>query len=88
MQYDGRRRCSPHPTNAIKENYVTSKGITDIMKAKNGKNKMCSDFTDLNKTCLKDSFPLPHIDSIVDSMAGHEMVSDRCSLYTYSAPFS
>ncbi|KAF5450622.1 hypothetical protein F2P56_030954 [Juglans regia] len=36
---------------------------------------MCVDFTDLNKVCLKDSFPLPHIDLIVDSMAGHRKLS-------------
>lgn len=31
-------------------------------KKKNGKWRMCVDFTDLNKACPKDSFPLPHID--------------------------
>ena len=28
----------------------------------NGKWRMCVDFTDLNKTCPKDIFPLPRID--------------------------
>ena len=28
----------------------------------NEKWRMCMEFTDLNKTCLKDSFPLPRID--------------------------
>ena len=36
---------------------------------------MCIDFTDLNKACPKDSFPLPHIDMLVDAMAGHELLS-------------
>jgi len=31
---------------------------------------MCVDYTDLNKHCPKDSFPLPHIDQVVDSTAG------------------
>jgi hypothetical protein len=31
---------------------------------------MCIDYTDLNKHCPKDPFPLPHIDQVVDSMAG------------------
>src|SRR4051812_30250947 len=31
---------------------------------------MCIDFTDLNKHCPKDHFPLPRIDQIVDSKAG------------------
>jgi hypothetical protein len=28
------------------------------------------DYTSLNKHCPKDPFPLPHIDQIIDSMAG------------------
>jgi hypothetical protein len=33
------------------------------------------DFTDLNKACPKDSFPLPPIDLIVDSTSGHQLLS-------------
>ena len=33
---------------------------------------MCVDFTDLNKTYPKDSYPLPHINHLVDSTAGHK----------------
>ena len=36
---------------------------------------MCVDFTDLNKACLKDSFPLPRIDQLVDSTAGHKLLT-------------
>ena len=36
---------------------------------------MCVDFTDLNKSCPKDSFPLPQVDQLVDATAGHEMLS-------------
>ncbi|XP_070046473.1 uncharacterized protein [Nicotiana tomentosiformis] len=38
--------------------------ITNVVMAekKNGKWRMCVDFTDLNKACLKDSFSLPYID--------------------------
>ena len=36
---------------------------------------MCVDFTDLNKACPKDSFPLPRIDQLVDSMAGHKLLT-------------
>ena len=35
---------------------------------------MCVDFTDLNKAYLKDSYPLPHIDQLVDSTAGHQLL--------------
>ena len=36
---------------------------------------MCVDFTDLNKACLKDSFPLPMIDQLMDSTAGHKLLT-------------
>ena len=36
---------------------------------------MCVDFTDLNKACPKDSFPLPRIDQLVDSTFGHKLLS-------------
>lgn len=41
------------------------------------------DFTDLKKACPKDSFPLPRINQLVDSAAGHERMSllDTCSGY-------
>src|SRR2546428_12816039 len=39
---------------------------------KDGKVRMCVDYRDLNKACPKDDFPLPHIDLLVDRMAGHE----------------
>jgi hypothetical protein len=35
---------------------------------------MCTDFTDLNKCCPKDDFPLTRIDKIVDSTVGCEMM--------------
>jgi hypothetical protein len=36
---------------------------------------MCIDFTDLNKACPKDEFPLPRIDSLVDAAASSELMS-------------
>ena len=33
------------------------------------------DFTNLNKACPKDSFPLPRIDQLVDSTAGYKLLS-------------
>lgn len=46
-----------------------------VVKKKNGKLRFCIDFTDLNKSCPKDSFPLPHIDNLVDVTAGHHLMS-------------
>ena len=33
------------------------------------------DFTDLNKACPKDSYLLPRIDQLMDSIAGHKLLS-------------
>ena len=46
-----------------------------LVKKENGKWRLCIDFTDINKACPKDSFPLPRIDLIVDATAGHELLS-------------
>ena len=43
---------------------------------------MCVDYTDLNKACSKDLFPLPHIDQIVDSTSGCKTL---CFLDAYSS---
>ena len=45
------------------------------MKKKNRNIKCCVNFRDLNKVCLKDEFPLPNIDLLIDSTTGHEMFS-------------
>ncbi|RVW84878.1 Retrovirus-related Pol polyprotein from transposon opus [Vitis vinifera] len=42
---------------------------------KDSKVRVCVDFRDLNKASPKDDFPLPHIDMLVDSTAGHSMLS-------------
>ena len=46
-----------------------------MVKKANGKWRMCVDFTDLNKACPKDSYPLPGIDTLVDSTARHQLLS-------------
>ena len=43
-----------------------------LVKKVNGKWRMCVDFTDPNKAFPKDSFPLPRIDQLLDSTAGHK----------------
>jgi hypothetical protein len=51
-----------------------------LVKKKNGKWRMCVDYTSLNKACPKVPFPLPRIDQIVDSTAGCELL---CFLDAY-----
>ena len=46
-----------------------------MVKKNNGKWRMCVDFTNLNRACPKDSYPLPRIDTLVDSTARHELLS-------------
>jgi hypothetical protein len=45
-----------------------------LVKKKNGKLRMCVDYTGLNKACPKVPFPLPRIDQIIDSTVGCELL--------------
>ncbi|PKA57837.1 RNA-directed DNA polymerase like [Apostasia shenzhenica] len=51
--------------------------LANVVVVKNNSEKwwMCVDFTDLNKACPKDFYPLPKIDRLVDSSAGYSMIS-------------
>ena len=46
-----------------------------MVKKSNGKWRICVDFMDLNRACPKDNYPLLRIDTLVDSMARHELLS-------------
>ena len=48
---------------------------TVVVKKKNGKWRVCVEFTDLNKVCPKDPFPLPWIDQLVYVTVGHPWMS-------------
>ena len=48
---------------------------TVVVKKKSGKWRVCVDFTDLNRACPKDSFPMPRIDQLVDATVGHPRMS-------------
>uniref|UniRef100_A0A2N9I1I7 Integrase catalytic domain-containing protein n=1 Tax=Fagus sylvatica TaxID=28930 RepID=A0A2N9I1I7_FAGSY len=45
------------------------------VKKKNGQIRCCVDFRNLNKSCPKDEFPLPNMNLLIDSAAGHAMFS-------------
>ena len=46
-----------------------------LVKKKNGQIQCCVGFRNLNKVCPKDEFPLPNMDMLIDSVAGHAMFS-------------
>ena len=46
-----------------------------LVRKANGRWRMCIDFTDLNKPCPKDSYPLPSIDSLVDNAWSFRLLS-------------
>ncbi|KAL2227023.1 UNVERIFIED_CONTAM: Retrovirus-related Pol polyprotein from transposon [Sesamum indicum] len=65
----------------LRAGYVSEVQYTDwlanvvLVPKPGGKWRMCTDFTDLNKACPKDPYPLPRIDVLVDSTAGYKIFS-------------
>ena len=55
-----------------------------MVKKGNGKWRMCVYFTDLNKAYPKDNYPLLHIDQLVDSTAGHKLLSFMDAFLRYN----
>ncbi|KAJ9535060.1 hypothetical protein OSB04_un001867 [Centaurea solstitialis] len=49
--------------NLLKTGKIKELANVVFVQKKNGKWRVCIDFTDLNKACPKDPFPLPHIDA-------------------------
>ena len=63
-------------TGAIKEVFYPEwLANTVVVKNKNGKWQVCVAFTDLNKVCPKDHFPIPQIDQPVDATVDHPRMS-------------
>ena len=63
-------------TGAIKEVfYLEWLANTVVVKKKNGKWRVCVDFTDLNKAYPKDPFPMPKIDQLEDATISHPRMS-------------
>ena len=48
---------------------------TVVVKKKNDKWRVCVDFTDLNRACIKDPFSMSKIDQLVDATYGHSRMS-------------
>ncbi|XP_038716516.1 uncharacterized protein LOC120009859 [Tripterygium wilfordii] len=84
----GRRSAVQHTEAVVKEveNVLEAKAIrevqypellsnTVVVRKNDGKWRVCVDFTDLNKACPKDLFPLPKIDQLVDMTSGMARMS-------------
>nr|KYP67715.1 Retrovirus-related Pol polyprotein from transposon 297 family [Cajanus cajan] len=55
--------------------YTTWLANVVMVKKPNGKWRMCTDYTNLNKACPKDAYPLPNIDRLVDGASGHGILT-------------
>jgi len=44
---------------------------------------MCIGFTNLNKVCPKDSYPLPEISKLIEFLANHELLDFIDALLRY-----
>jgi len=55
--------------------YTTWLANVVMVKKPNGRWRMCTNYTDLNKACPKDAYPLPSIDRLVDGASGNELLS-------------
>lgn len=48
---------------------------TMVVKKKNGNWRVCVNFTDLNRACLKDPFPVLKIDQLVNATVEYQRMS-------------
>ena len=71
-------------TGAIKEVFYPEWLANTVVVRKNsGKWEVCVNFTDLNKACPKDPFPMPKIDQLVDAIVGHPRMSFLDAFHGY-----
>ncbi|XP_019418027.1 PREDICTED: uncharacterized protein LOC109328835 [Lupinus angustifolius] len=55
--------------------YTTWMTNVVLVKKPSRKLQMCVDYTDLNKVCPKDPYPLPNIDHLVDNSSEYQFLS-------------
>ena len=73
--------------NLLEENFISEAKYTTwlsnvvLVKKSNGKWRMCVDYTDLNKACPKDAYPLPNIDKLVDNSSGYKKSNGKWRMF-------
>ncbi|XP_077230166.1 uncharacterized protein LOC143863373 [Tasmannia lanceolata] len=55
-----------------------------MVKKANDSWRDCIDFTDLNRACPKDPYPLPRIDQLIDATSGHELLIFLDAFFNYN----
>jgi len=55
--------------------YTTWLANVVMVTKSNGNWRMCVDYRNINSACLKDTYPLPNIDRLVNGAAGHKIMS-------------
>jgi len=55
--------------------YTTWLANVVMVTEPNGNWRMCVDYRNINSACLKDTYPLPNIDRLVDGAASHKIMS-------------
>jgi len=89
-----RRKQSPEKSKAVKDlleanliyeaKYITWFSNVLLVKKSNGKWRMCVDYTNLNRACLKDAYPLPNIDKLVDNSSGYKLLFFMDAYFGYN----
>jgi len=64
--------------------YTTWLANVVLVKKSIGQWRMCVDYTDLNKACPKDAYPLTSIDRLVDKAAGNKVLSFLDAFFRYN----
>lgn len=64
--------------------YTTRLSNVVMVKKPNEKWWMCIDYTDLNRACPKDAYPLSNIYHLVDGAAGHKLLSFLDAYFSYN----
>ena len=55
-----------------------------LVQKKNGEISLCVDFGNLNKVSLKDNYPLPNMDQIIQRVVGSERISTMDGFSSYN----